>query len=384
MPMISGSGHFRFQYEPTKLQLPPGARLKNAHGLVVDDDGALILTYERSSTDDAHCLARWRADDGYTEGVAFGPVGVMCSGTPHGLRLAHEAGTPFLYHVNVREKPLKPTPSSKALGLVEPHGTKMTLDGTILWTITGPPRSDVRGFLPFKPTWFAAPPGSPYVYLSDGYGSCNVHAYTARDGAYTGYSFGGGHGFGKSCRGCTAAGRFNNPHAVNWDSRVRKLVVSDRRNKRHQYFDIVIPSRNQEALTRERESPARWSLRRGHSSASAQQAAAAAAASETADARMEALVPPNATFSSMFTIPELAAPNHLRVAPDGTHAVVADLLGPVAILDGRNSLVSLVNVSGLLGAEGHEHPHDALMLPNGDLVVGTWSPGRLSYWRWLG
>jgi len=33
--------------------------------------------------------------------------------------------------------------------------------------------------------------------------------------------------------------------------------------------------------------------------------------------------------------------------------------------------------------QGSLHPHDALLLPNGDFVVGTWNPGYVSYWKRL-
>ena len=42
-----------------------------------------------------------------------------------------------------------------------------------------------------------------------------------------------------------------------------------------------------------------------------------------------------------------------------------------------------VDVAGLIGSLGSLHPHDALFLPNGDFVVGTWNPGYVSYWKKL-
>ena len=84
-------------------------------------------------------------------------------------------------------------------------------------------------------------------------------------------------------------------------------------------------------------------------------------------------------YTSEFLVHELQRPCTLRVK--GDHAVVAALEGPVGILDHKNQLVSLINVSDLLGWDGHLHPHDAILLPNGDLVVCTWNPGRISYWR---
>jgi len=64
-------------------------------------------------------------------------------------------------------------------------------------------------------------------------------------------------------------------------------------------------------------------------------------------------------------------------------SVVPDLSGPVAVLDNAHNVLSVVNVSVLLAAEQHLHPHDAIFLANGDIVVGTWAPGRISYWKLL-
>ena len=77
-------------------------------------------------------------------------------------------------------------------------------------------------------------------------------------------------------------------------------------------------------------------------------------------------------------------PCNLRSYPehDG-RAIVPDLSGAVAVLDANNSVISVVNVSGLLAEWSHDHPHDAIFLPSGDMVVATWNPGRLSYWKKL-
>ena len=61
-----------------------------------------------------------------------------------------------------------------------------------------------------------------------------------------------------------------------------------------------------------------------------------------------------------------------------------DLDGPLIILDRDNHPVSVVEVGGLLGQFGFRHPHDAIWLANGDIMVCTWNPGRLAYWRRLG
>ena len=48
-----------------------------------------------------------------------------------------------------------------------------------------------------------------------------------------------------------------------------------------------------------------------------------------------------------------------------------------------SQVLSVVNVSVLLADLQHLHPHDAILLPNGDMVVATWAPGRISYWKHL-
>jgi hypothetical protein len=60
---------------------------------------------------------------------------------------------------------------------------------------------------------------------------------------------------------------------------------------------------------------------------------------------------------------------------------VSDLDGPLVILDQDNRVASVIEVGRLLGEHGFRHPHDAIWLPNGDIAVCTWNPGRLAYWR---
>ena len=84
--------------------------------------------------------------------------------------------------------------------------------------------------------------------------------------------------------------------------------------------------------------------------------------------------------------------NASNAAMDGM-AVIADLgaddqtkpgaRGQVAILDKGNNVVSVIAVSDLLGWKGSVHPHDSHFLSNGDIVVATWKPGTISYWKKL-
>ena len=202
--------------------------------------------------------------------------------------------------------------------------TKTTLDGTILWQLQGPPNNDSK-FEPFKPTWFAVPPEGDFVYLADGYGSNLIHVYT-RDGRYANHTFGGAG---------TGPGQFATCHSVTWDARRKQLVVSDRENHRLQRFNIT----------------------------------------ETGEVF---------DFDTMATVDGIERICNIRSYPEmGGLAILPALEGPVAIVDEHDRTLSVLNVSGLLGDQGHLHPHDAQILPNGDVIVATWAPGRLSYWKKL-
>eukprot|EP00418_Pyrodinium_bahamense_P002525 CAMPEP_0179015156 /NCGR_PEP_ID=MMETSP0796-20121207/2643_1 /TAXON_ID=73915 /ORGANISM="Pyrodinium bahamense, Strain pbaha01" /LENGTH=374 /DNA_ID=CAMNT_0020710775 /DNA_START=12 /DNA_END=1136 /DNA_ORIENTATION=+ len=305
-PIIGGQGDFRYKFLPRRLALPSGVRMQHAHGWAVDKKSNIYLTYApEPGSSDKHCLIRW-APDG-TNATLLGPGDSLCAGVPHGLRLATEGGVEFLYHAN----------NDHAL-----H--KTTLDGEVVWTITGPPSNDSH-FLPNMPTWFSTPPESNYVYMADGYGSNFIHVYT-RAGAYAGRSYGG--------RG-TGPGKFQTCHSINFDPRANKLVVTDRENHRHQYFHFDPHS------------------------------------------------PDKFDFVSEFTIPDLQRPCNMRFEFGHGYAVIPALEGPVGVVDQANKLVSLIDVQALLGDKGHLHPHDATFLPSGDLVVATWNPGRISYWQLL-
>ncbi|MGJ8681537.1 hypothetical protein [Paraglaciecola sp.] len=63
--------------------------------------------------------------------------------------------------------------------------------------------------------------------------------------------------------------------------------------------------------------------------------------------------------------------------------LVPNLNGTVAYLDKNNKLINTIEINKVLGAKGHKHPHDAIFMSNGDIVIGTWNPGKLSYWKRL-
>ena len=138
----------------------------------------------------------------------------------------------------------------------------------------------------------------------------------------------------------TEHGKFSTNHGCTYDPRAGMIAVSDRANHRLEYlrFDPASP--------------------------------AGLAYDHTVDMR------PGMGGATL--------PCNLRAYPAQEGRAISPALdGPVAVLDARDAVVSVVNVSVLLAAEQHKHPHDAIFLPNGDMVVATWAPGRVSYWKKL-
>jgi hypothetical protein len=314
-PIIGGYGDFRYQYMPDLMKPPPGAAMENCHGLVTDADNNIYLTYQNDGKTDSNCLIRWKPDGTGAEFMTGGGT-ALCSGTPHGLKITNEGGKVYLYHANNNQKL-----------------TKTHLDGSIVWEVNGTFGQDPS--VPYRPTWFATPPDSKYVYLCDGYGSNNVYPFTL-DGKFSGKTYGG-----KGDR--TQHGKFSTNHGCTYDSRTPEtptIIVSDRANSRLEFFNY------------DPNSPDKFEY------------------NHTVDLR-----------------PAMGAgtlPCNIRMYPEQEgRAIVPDLAGPVAVLNNQNEVISVVNVSQLLKAEDDAHPHDAIFLANGDMVVATWNPGRLSYWKKL-
>jgi len=319
-PIIGGTGKYRYQYMPELLKMD-GASLVNCHGLVTDKDKNIYLTYQNDGKD-PHCLIKWKPDGTGGEFMTGGDAkGVLCGGTPHGLKITTEGDEQFLYHANNNQKL-----------------TKTKMDGTVVWQTLGNFGQDSK--LPYRPTWFATPPNSNFTYMCDGYGSNNIYPFDRNTGKWQDKKVYGGHSPGK---GPTQPhGTFSTNHGCTWDPRTNDntIVVSDRANSRFEFFHY---------------DPATVETFEWY---------------KTADMQ---------PYLGTGTLP-----CNLRMYPDlGGIAITPDLAGPVGVLNSDNEVVSVVNVSVLLAAEQHKHPHDAMFLPNGDMVVATWAPGRISYWKLL-
>jgi len=349
--LVAGWGKNRYVYEPSLLPLPLQANIEHAHAIVVDrtDNDSIIITY-KDKVDSSRCLLRWR---NVTEtGELIGPKNgndVLCKGVPHGLITSVE-------DIQPRESNNDTSPSyESSIGVLyhannEQALRKTTTEGDIIWAVDGKLEQqttshkvldrrlqiDVRNNTnnrnedndSYRPTWFASPPESPYIYLADGYGSSKIYVLNKFHGNYTGYSFGG---YG------TDHGKFQTCHSISYDPRFsNELVVCDRENHRLEYFKI---------------DPHDPSI-----------------------------------FEYIRTVsfdPLLRRPCNLRVLPENGQAIVPFLEGSVGILDHNNALVDVINITATLGQRGFLHPHDAHFVPGtaGDFVVVTWNPGRIGYFR---
>jgi len=320
-PIIGGSGNFKYQYMPDLLKMP-GASLVNVHGLVTDAAKNIYATYQNDGKDQ-NCLIKWNPDGTGGEFMqGNGSTSALCDGTPHGLKIAMEDGVEYLYHANNNQKL-----------------TKTKLDGTVIWQVQGFFGQNPAGLKSYRPTWHAILPGSKYTYLCDGYGSNQVYEFNI-DGNFLNNTWGG--------RSATTGpdaelGKFSTNHGCTHDPRVTDsttVVVSDRENHRFQMCEVDPVNGGK------------------------------------FDCKSSVDLTPS--------LGEGTRPCNLRMYPEQEgRAITPDLAGPVAVFDQSNAVISVVNVSVLLAAEQFKHPHDAMFLPNGDMVVATWAPGRIAYWKLL-
>jgi hypothetical protein len=200
---------------------------------------------------------------------------------------------------------------------------KTDLDGKVLMEIGVPEASGkYTTGQPFVPTNVAFSPNGDF-YISDGYGSSWIHQYDIK-GNYI-RTFGGQ---GKD------AGQVNCPHGLWIDPRGHEpvLAVADRANRRLQYF--TLDGKHISFVTDGIRLPCHFSFRKG-----------------------EMLIP--------------------------------DLESVVTLLDEKNQVITQLGDGRPSDLRGHPrkdfipgkfiHPHDAIFLRNGDILVAEWVPiGRVT------
>ncbi len=200
---------------------------------------------------------------------------------------------------------------------------KTTLTGEVLWEKSFPRESEkYESVNQWRPTNIAFAPNGDF-YVGDGYGSSYIHQYNIK-GDYLRTI--GSPGSDKGQLSC--------PHGLWIDDRgaVPRLLVADRSNHRLQYF--CLDGRPEEIITEGIRQPCDFKTR-------------------------------------------------------GKLLLVPDLDSVVMILDGDNEVVARLGdgaPSNLRGAPREQfipgkfvHPHDAIWLPDGDILVAEWVPiGRIT------
>jgi hypothetical protein len=199
---------------------------------------------------------------------------------------------------------------------------KTDLDGKVIWEIGAPAASGKYKDAPFVPTNVAFGPDGGF-YVGDGYGSHWMHRYD-KDANYLG-TFGG---YGKE------PGQLIQPHGQWVDSRGSEplLAVADRGNRRIQYFSL--DGKHVRFCTEGMRQPCHFSIRK-----------------------------------------------ELMLVPD--------LDSVITILDGDNKPVVQLGDGAPSNLRDHPrsdfipgkfiHPHDAMFLNNGDILVAEWVPiGRVT------
>lgn len=338
-PVVSGQGRWRYQFIPNLLNLPASEANndQNGHGLCKDTDGNIYFTFvPKKVTETTQVLVRF-APDG-TRGTLLGKPGPsgLSAGIPHGLRFEYDAELKqsFLYHANNDATVIK-----------------TTLDGEVIWTANFSHwKTEKPHFWPYKPTDAVVVPGNKSVLLvADGYGSSFIHQLDKHTGTYLGEdkTFGG---LGKT----TEPLRFDTPHGINLDARIPgTFVIADRSNGRLVWIEAFGKFVSTSPTTQ----PLGMSL----------------------PCNVDVHMDPREGL--VGTVPSLGESYKSLVN------------GSVAIYNGSQALLSVIEVAKTIGHLGHQNPHDSMFLPNGDMVVCCWAgpgnpgqgpaKGTISYWKRL-
>lgn len=321
-----GQGQFRYVYRPDKLKVPEDIQnsWEHVHGIGLSAKNEIFVTYSTRGALNENTRGLIKFD---LQGNYIGTLGSVdiAKGTPHGLDIHHENGEDFLYHSNNQGRVFK-----------------TNTQGEEIWSF------DFPEVLPNYPnrTWYQRRNQFvDYLYehfaynftlLPSVYMPCNIAFHPREKVFYMADCYGSsyvhkfstedGRYLDRSFGGKgDELGKFNTPHGLIYDARRDLLLIADRGNSRLQYFDFderPVESVQNEVI----QEPCDFDL-------------------------------------------------------NGDFLLIPDLSGHLSILDKDNKVVSRVDVSEVLGEQGGQYPHDAIFLPNFDIVVGTWNSGTLSYWE---
>lgn len=191
---------------PNWCQVPEGRKtLGPTHGAIVVDKAGMIYC---SMDSGEYGILVYRPDGSLLRSIAKGLTGI------HGMCIRQEDGGERIY----------------AAHLSGAQVLKLDLDGTVVWSIEGPPRESGKYENPeqYKPTAVAVAPGGD-VYVADGYGTHWIHQFSASRKYIRSF---GGPG--------TGAGQFSTCHGLALDLRGEKplLLVCDRENRRLVHLDL--------------------------------------------------------------------------------------------------------------------------------------------------
>eukprot|EP01063_Lacrimia_lanifica_P029793 TRINITY_DN4604_c0_g3_i1.p1 TRINITY_DN4604_c0_g3~~TRINITY_DN4604_c0_g3_i1.p1 ORF type:complete len:354 (+),score=146.20 TRINITY_DN4604_c0_g3_i1:56-1117(+) len=332
-PIVTGTAPWQYQLDRTRLVMPasaPFSNVKNAHGVQIDaEDGSIYMIYEpKEIYDGLQCLVKF--DKEGRQGTGLGPL-ELCKYTPHGLRYEYDAAAKqgYLYHAHNGQ-----------------HVFKTTTDGKIVWELDVTSWQTERPqYWPFLPTEVAVVPGTDVMWVTDGYGSSFVHKFNKTNAEYLGASFGGGK---------TASIdplEFNCPHRMMVDAAVPdRMIVMDRANSRFV-----------------------WVTHEGHYVDHASVAAPVDGLQMPCSYKI--------ANNSVSVVPSLGSLGPMADGAVGIYNHTA--LAATHMAGAAAAPMSVLEIAKLLGGEGHVHPHDSIMLSNGDIINVCWAPGAMSYWRLL-
>jgi hypothetical protein len=211
---IVGSAAHTYEVHHDWGELPKNIAYGNTHGVVEDSQGRIYVHHTvHATSESADSMVVYDAD-----GKFIKSWGREFKGGAHGLHIAKEGGTEFLYLCDV----------------VRAVVVKATLDGEEIFSLGYPemseaykPSTDGKR-IKYSPTNLAIAPNGD-LYVADGYGSSYINQYNAKGDFIR--TFGGK---GKD------PGQLDCPHGIAVDTRSSKpvLVVADRGNNRLQRFTL--------------------------------------------------------------------------------------------------------------------------------------------------